>query len=159
MFYVIGMVLSLIVMAGCASTQAIYRNYYHLVNIQDGVDEQEAKILAQKIIISTEEQRNYRITAPDIKTSKEALEYPYCWFVVFGHNWFSPISTDPMAKTYTELRETQFLVVIDKHTGQIKFHGLWYPKRANDFDWVFAPEDYKKENPLALPPGENVVIH
>ncbi len=146
-------------MSGCASTDAIYKNYNNLVNLKDGVDEQEAKILAQRIIVSTNEQRDYRITAPDIKTTQQALRYQDYWFVVFGHNWFSPISTDPLAKTYTQLRETQFLVVIDKANGNIKFAGLWYPKRADNFDWVFEPEAYKNSDSLALPPYQKVRIH
>ena len=144
---------------GCASTEAIYKNYNSMVNFKDGVNEQEAKIIAQRIIITTEEQSNYRITAPDIKSTHEALKYPDFWFVIFGHNWLSPISTDPMAKTYTELREAQFVVVINKMNGNIKFAGLWYPKRADNFDWVFDPDAYKQNNPLALSPYQKVIMH
>ena len=138
---------------GCASVDSIYKNYEQMVNIKDGVDAQEAKIIAQKTILSAEEKRDYRITAPDIKTNAQALKYPDHWFVVFGHNWFSPMSTDPMAKTYTELRDAQYLVVIDKTDGRIQFAGEWYVKREEDFDWVFDLQGYKKKDPLALPPG------
>ena len=144
----------MLVVCGCASTEAIYNNYTQMVNVSDGVSEQEAKIIAQKQIIDTQEKRHYRITAPDIKTTPEALKYPDYWFIIFGHNWFSPISMDPTAKTYTQLRETQYLVVIDKSTGVIKFAGEWYPKRIGNFDWVFNPDGYKREHPLALPPAE-----
>jgi hypothetical protein len=150
---------SLFIIAGCASTDAIYKNYDTLVNVKDGVNEREAKIIAQKIIISTDEQRNYRVTAPDIKTDYETSKYSDYWFVVFGHNWFSPISTDPLAKTYTELKEAQFIVVINKQDGDIKFTGLWYPKRSHDFNWVFDPEAYKRSSQLALPPYEKVQVH
>ena len=139
---------------GCASMEAIYRNYDRMVNVSDGVNDQEAKIIAQKQIIGMQQSRDYRVTAPDIKTTPQALGYPQYWFVVFGHNWLSPISTDPMAKTYTQLRETQYLVVIDKQTGEIKFSGEWYPKRRSDFGWVFEPDGYKANHPLDLPPGE-----
>jgi hypothetical protein len=148
--------LSLMILSGCSSTKAIYNNYETLVDVQDGVSSKEAKIMAQKVIISTHEQRHFRITAPDVKTTPAALKYSDYWFVVFGHNWFSPMSTDPLAKTYTELRETQFVVVIEKKTGNIKFSGLWYPKRANNFDWVFEPNAYKEGNSLALPPYEAI---
>ena len=151
-------IISVMVLAGCASTEAIYKNYNTLVNLKDGIDQQEAKILAQRIIISTNEQRSYRITVPDIKSTPYALKYPDYWFVVFGRNWLSPISTDVMAKTYTQLREAQFVVVINKANGNIKFAGLWYPKRAADFDWVFDPDAYKATNPLALAPYEKVSI-
>ena len=149
----LGAILVLIA-GGCATPQAVYRNYDAMVSVSDGVNEREAKIMAQKQIIGMQQSRDYRVTAPDIKTTPEALKYPQVWFVVFGHNWFSPISTDPMAKTYTQLRETQYLVAIDKETGEIKFSGEWYPKRMNNFDWIFDPDGYKRNNPLALPPGE-----
>ena len=144
-------ILLCVLLAGCASREAIYANYAVMVDVADGVSDQEAKIIAQREIVNAKEKRDYRVTAPDIKTTKAALKYPDYWFVVFGHNWFSPISTDPQAKTYTELRETQFVVVIDKKTGEVKFRGQWYPKRADNFDWVFDPEGYKKDKPLALP--------
>ena len=153
-------IISLFMLAGCATSEAIYKNYEALVNTQDGVNAEEAKIIAQHVLISSDEKRNYRVTAPDIETIDQAKSYPEYWFIIFGHNWFSPISNDPTAKTYTELREVQFLVVIDKANGDIKFAGLWYPKRANNFDWVFLPKDsYKKDNPLALPPGEEVYVY
>ncbi len=149
----LSLVIFLLALAGCASDQAISRNYSKLVNASDGVSEQEAKILAQKQLVDTMQKRDYRVTAPDVKTTPAALKYPAYWFVVFGHNWLSPISTDPLAKTYTELRETQYLVVIDKQSGEVKFAGEWYPKRSDNFDWVFDPNSYKKDNPLGLPPG------
>ncbi len=146
--------LMLVSAVGCTSLDAIQKNYKTLVSVQDGVDEQEAKIMAQNTIIKTMEKDYYRITAPDIKTTESALKYSDFWFVVFGHNWLSPISTDPLAKTYSELREAECLVVINKKSGEIKFNGEWYPKRANDFDWVFDRQAYNAINPLALPPGE-----
>ena len=97
-----------LMMGGCASEQAVYNNYVTMVNVSDGVNEQEAKIIAQKQIIGMHQKRDYRVTAPDIKDTPEAQQYPDYWFVGFGHNWLSPMSTDPLAKTYTELRETQY---------------------------------------------------
>ncbi len=145
----------MVILTGCASAQAVYKNYDAMVNTADGVSEVEAKLIAQKKIVNTEEKRDYRITAPDVKSNAEALKYPDYWFVVFGHNWFSPISMDSSAKTYTQLRETQYLVVISKQTGDVKFFGEWYPKRENNFYWVFDPEAYRKEHGLlSLPPGE-----
>jgi hypothetical protein len=139
---------------GCTSTQAINKNYNNLVHTENGVSEQAAKIIAQKQLINTYDKDHYRLTAPDIKTGPLVRKYPGYWFVVFGHNWFSPMSTDSLAGTYRELYKTEYLVVIDKKTGKIPFFGLWYPKRANDFDWVFDRDAYRKKDPLALPPGE-----
>lgn len=147
-------VLGALFLGGCASTEAVYRNYDRLVDTRNGVSAQEAKIIAQKELIGVQQRRDYRITAPDLKDTPESRKYPDYWFVAFGHNWFSPISTDPLAKTYTQLKEAQYVVVIDKKTGDIKFSGEWYPKRANNFDWVFYPDDYLKGSTLNLPPYE-----
>jgi hypothetical protein len=144
----------LLVSFGCASIDAVQKNYDAMVDMKDGVSEHEAKLIAQKEILNVQEKRDYRITAPDIKTTEAASKYPMYWFVVFGHNWFSPISMDPTAKTYTELREAQYVVVIDKLSGEIKFSGQWFQKRQNNFDWVFNPEAYREGNRLALPPYE-----
>ena len=143
----------IVTILGCSSLEAIYKNY-KTVNFADGIDEPEAKVIAQKKLVNTEEQRFYRLTAPDIRTTPQAMEYPEYWFVVFGHNWLSPISMEPVTKTYTELREIQYLVVIHKKTGEVKFFGEWFPKRDNTFRWVFNPNAYKVGNPLALPPGK-----
>lgn len=144
--------LVLIGLNGCASVRAIEKNYQNMVDVKDGVNQQEAKIMAQKEIISTYEERAYRVTAPDIRTTEEALKYPEFWFVVFGHNWLSPLSTDALAKTYTELKETLFVVVINKKSGEIVFSGEWYPKRNSSFDWVFNPENYRSKDGLILSP-------
>lgn len=142
----------LIIISGCASSQAINKNYVNLVDIADGVNAKEAKIMAQKELDAMYERRDYRLTAPDIKTTPEALKYPNFWFVSFGHNWLSPISTDPLAKTYTDLKDAIYLVVISRDRGEIKFSGEWYPKRDATFDWVFDPYAYNANNTMALRP-------
>lgn len=148
----LGLILIIVSVSGCASVKAIDTNYQKMVNVSDGVSAEEAKIIAQKEIISTYEQRAYRVTAPDIKTTEQALKYPDFWFVAFGHNWLSPMSTDALAKTYTELKEAVYVVVIDKKTGVIKFSGEWFPKRNDGFDWVFNLEGYRAKEGLQLAP-------
>jgi hypothetical protein len=144
----------LILLAGCSSPRAIYKNYDHLVNLSDGVNAQEAKIIAQKKLINTEEKDSYRISYPDIKSGQIVSQYPDYWFVVFGHNWMEPFSYNPLAASYREVLQTEYLVVINKKTGEMPFFGEWYPKRENDFDWVFDPHAYNRKDPLALSPGK-----
>ena len=146
--------LAVALLAGCTSTKAIYKNYNNLVNLEDGVNEQEAKIIAQKKLINTEEKDSYRISFPDIRTDKLSRKYPDYWFVVFGHNWLEPMSTSALTDTYRELMATEYLVVIDKKTGKTPFYGEWYPKRENDFDWVFDQHAYNRKDPLVLSPGK-----
>ena len=146
-------VLLLCLLTGCVSTKSIYNNYNNLGSLDNGVDAKQAKIIAQKKLINAEEKDSYRISFPDIKTGPVVYKYPGYWFVVFGHNWLEPMSQSPYAGTYRDLIAKEFLVVIGKETGNITFFGEWYPKRENDFDWVFDQDAYKRKDPLALPPG------
>jgi len=145
--------LVLCVLSGCTSTKAIYKNYDNL-HIENGVNAQQAKIMAQRILINTEEKDDYRISFPDIKTGLLANKYPGYWFVVFGHNLFEPMSSNALTESYKDLLETEYLVVINKKTGKSPFFGEWYPKRENDFDWVFDQHAYNRKDPLVLPPGK-----
>jgi hypothetical protein len=146
--------LPLILLAGCATSRDVYKNYDSKVTPGQGVSSEQAKIVAQKKLLNTIDKERYRLSYPDIKTGEVVKKYPDYWFVVFGHNWLEPMSKYPMAWTYKQLRETEFLVVIDKKTGEIPFFGEWYPKRENDFDWVFDRHAYNRKDPLALPPYE-----
>ena len=128
-------------LTNCASREGIYRNY-NQIDSYDGLDEKEAKMIAQKKIINTPEQRYYRITAPAISRNTAALEYPEYWFVVFAHNWFSPISTESR-KTYRELKEAVYLVVIHKESGFVQFYGEYFPQESDNFDWVFNEGGYR----------------
>lgn len=130
------------------------QNYEERVDTSDGIDTKEAKIIAQRKIISVQEKRNYKITAPGIINNEASLKYEEYWFVVFGHNWLSPISTEEGAKTYTELKEAHYLVVIGKKDGQIVFSGEYYPKRSPEFDWVFQerrPWEDRINPPAGIP--------
>ncbi|MDE1921497.1 MAG: hypothetical protein KGI24_08660 [Candidatus Omnitrophica bacterium] len=139
-------------LTGCSSTEAIYKNYDKLIFPGKAVSAEQAKVIAQRKLIGTGDKDSYRISYPDIKTGPLADKYPDDWFVVFGHNWLSPLNKNAMLDTYTELRETQYLVVVDKKTGEVVFFGEWYPERENDFDWVFDRHAYNRKDPLALPP-------
>lgn len=141
-------------LVGCTSTEAVYKNYNTLVDFKNGVDAQEAKIIAQRMLINTEEKDSYRISFPDLKTGPLVYKYPDYWFVVFGHNFLEPLSTSALTDTYRELLATEYLVVINKKTGKMPFFGEWYPKRENDFDWVFDQNAYNRKDPLVLPPGK-----
>ena len=141
-------------LASCASREDIMQNYEERLDYSDGVDMKEAKIIAQRKIISVQEKRNYKITAPGIMANAAAQKYEDYWFVVFGHNWLSPISTEEGAKTYSELKEAQYLVVMSKKNGQIVFAGEYFPKRSPEFDWVFQerrPWEDRVNPPAGIP--------
>ena len=146
------MILLAMTVTSCASREDIMKNYEELIDYSDGVSIKEAKMIAQRKIISVQEKKHYKITAPGVINNSASHKYEDYWFVVFGHNWLSPISTDAGAKTYTELKEAQYLVVIDKKDGNIIFAGEYYPKRSPEFDWVFQ-ERRPWEDRINPPPG------
>ncbi len=150
----ISTIFALCLLSGCTSTKAIYRNYDTMVHVDKGVDAEAAKIMAQRMLIDTEVRDDYRVSFPDIKTGSMVYKYPDYWFVVFGHNFMEPLSQNALTPTYRELVETEYLVVINKKTGKMPFYGQWYPKRENDFDWVFDQHAYNRKDPLVLPPGK-----
>ncbi len=156
MRYWIWMIIAAVSLSACATREDIMQNYEERVIYTDGVDFKEAKIIAQRKIISVDEKRNYKITAPGILNTDASRAYEDYWFVVFGRNWLSPISTDENAKTYTQLKEAQYLVVIDKSDGQIVFSGEYFPKRSPEFGWVFEERQPWRErvNPPAGIPSE-----
>ena len=125
-----------------------------MVHVDHGVDAQIAKIIAQRVLIGTEEKDSYRVSYPDIKTGPMVNKYPDFWFVGFGHNFLEPMSSNALTSSYKELLGTEYLVVINKKTGKSPFFGEWYPKRENDFNWVFDQHAYNNKDPLALPPGK-----
>jgi len=147
----------LIILAGCTSTEAIYKNYDKIVHNENGVNAEQAKIIAQRMLINTEQRDSYRVSFPDIKTGPMVFKYPGYWFVVFGHNWLEPMSSNALTGTYRELMATEYLVVINKKTGRMPFYGEWFPKRENDFDWVFDKHAYNRKDPLVLPPGKQSI--
>ena len=140
--------------SGCASVKTVDQDYKHHVNLTDGVDFKEAKIIAQKKLLSTEDKDTFCLSLPEIKTGHLVSAYPRYWFVTFGPNWLEPMSKEALTESYHELKEKVFIVVIDKNSGDIFFAGTWYPKREDDFNWIFHPAAYNDNNPLALPPGE-----
>lgn len=138
-------------LSACASREHIMQNYEEKLDASDGIDASEARIIAQRKIITVSEKRNYKITAPGFISTPAAKKYSDYWFVVFGHNWLSPISTEDGAKTYTELKEARYLVVIQKNTGDIVFAGEYFPKRSPDFAWVF--EEHRPWDDIINPPA------
>ncbi len=151
------MVVMVVSLTSCASREDIIRNYEEKVEYADGVNAMEAKLIAKRKIITVQEKRNYKITQPVLLNTLHTQKYPQYWFVVFGHNWFSPISTDEGAKTYRELMAAQYLMVIHKESGEIAFYGEYFPKRSNGFDWVFQerrPWEDRINPPAGIPSQE-----
>lgn len=152
----IGMIMAAVSLSACATREDIMKNYEEHVISTDGVNLHEARAIAQRKIITVEEKRNYKITAPAVLNNSASNAYDDYWFVVFGRNWLSPISSDENAKTYTQLKESQYLVVIDKTDGQIVFSGEYFPRRSPDFNWVFEERQPWRErvNPPAGIPSK-----
>ncbi len=154
MFNLVLMLCLTMSLISCASREDIMKNYEERLNLGNGASIKEAKIIAQRKIISVPEKRYYKVTAPGIINNAASQKHEEYWFVVFGHNWLSPISTEEGAKTFSELKEAQYLVVIAKDDGQVVFAGEYYPKRSPEFDWVFQerrPWEDRINPPVGIP--------
>ena len=118
---------------GCASIGTIHHGYAQ-VKYDDGIDKNEAKIIAKNKIITDKDRGSYVVIGPrvydlDILVAKNKniksenfssrlfnsngeMIYPNCWAVVFRPKPF-PFSFFDM----------YYLTVIDKRSGEVKYAG------------------------------------
>lgn len=149
----ISLFMVVVLLTACATTESIYQSYKTMVDIADGVSEEEAKIIAKYNLTKMKERELYKISAPVIYTDSRATVYPKYWFVAFGPNWFAPMSKEREGLTYKELNSADYLVVIDKDNGDIVFSGLYFHTRVDDFDWIFDSNPKTLKSRFDLPPG------
>jgi hypothetical protein len=116
------MILFLAVLASssCAAiSHQTYKEKLSQVDRSDGIDKEEAVVIAQNKMIETSNDKDHRISKPIVKESK--FEGTDCWFVrfnlkfEFGHIMERMLGT-PWIGYY-----------IDKTTGDIKGEDSWYP--------------------------------
>ncbi|MCR4337836.1 MAG: hypothetical protein NUV91_08540 [Candidatus Omnitrophica bacterium] len=115
-----------LMMMGCASAGNVQKAY-QAINLADGVDGWEAKTIAQKQLIDTEFQKQYYLNSGQVISTVLVHDYPDYWFVGFANKDFN--------QSFWE-----YLVVINKKDGEIKFAGPYVPLGVANFDWVFKPE-------------------
>ncbi len=110
--YLFGM---LVVLAGCSSsvvaTSRSVLKGYEAVVFEDGISLDEAKVIAQKSLITANEVRIYDLAAPQV--AQDILDLPRhqdYWFIFFKERKVVNI-------------EYIFTVVVHKGTGDVKFSG------------------------------------
>ncbi len=113
--------LSLIFMSGCT----VLTIDSSKVDSGNGIDREEAMIIAQMRISKTMEAQSHKVTEPMVLSGTNAQAYPDYWFVIFPPKFFS------------FQWSTQYLVVIDKKTGEIRHASPWNPRERDNFDWIF----------------------
>lgn len=95
------------------------------VDSKDGIDQNEAVIIAQMRISQTVECQTHKVGSSVVLSGTNAQAYPDYWFVSFPPKFFS------------FQRKIQYLVVIDKKNGEIRHASPWNTKEKEDFDWIF----------------------
>jgi hypothetical protein len=82
---------------------------YETVNYEDGVDWEEAEIIAQRALVRQNLADKYDLDNPKaVEEVDELPNYADHWFLAFKERMFSSI-------------EYVFVVVIEKESGQVKF--------------------------------------
>lgn len=121
-----------IFISGCATISSIERNYRN-IDLSNGINSEEAKIIAKNQIIQTNFKDDYRIIAPKVYDTSEfdneaiieesfivdimsdstlysngKFRYSDSWHVVFRPKFLNFLST-------------YYLFVIDKNSGQVQY--------------------------------------
>ena len=110
-------------LAGCASTHNIVKQY-KLIQYADGVNEEEAKVIAQKYFLDLPYSGPYNVYKPVIERDEFANQYPKYYFISFP-------SLNPKHNSYV------YLVAVDMRTGAVIRSKEWSASQEPDFDWVF----------------------
>ncbi|UCC95823.1 MAG: membrane lipoprotein lipid attachment site-containing protein [Candidatus Omnitrophota bacterium] len=110
---------------GCATIASI-RHHYAKIDYSNGVNKEEAVLIAKHHLISTEYKYSYRVIAPWV----ESWEERNAWIV-----WFAPKKLRFIfPQDFLDLFiPKKYCVVIDKETGEVHqkesglFRGRMYP--------------------------------
>ncbi|MFH1655047.1 MAG: lipoprotein [Candidatus Omnitrophota bacterium] len=111
-------------LSGCATISSINKNYYR-INYDDGVDTNEAKVIAKKTLNGSEYRNQYIIIFPYILDDARTAGYSEYRFVVFRPKKIQII-------------RTSFLVVVSKITGEVLHSGQFYTKGTRSFEPIFV---------------------
>ncbi len=94
-----------------------------LVDISDGINEQEALVVARVNLLESNFKSYDQVIPPKIRSDEAALKYPDYWFINY-----SPAVTS----NYPTL-----LMVIKKQKGEVVLTKEYWPNVVKDLDWVF----------------------
>lgn len=97
-------------------------NYQNIVYF-NGINEFEAKTIAEVRMVNSEYRGYFDRVRPMIREDDYAASYPDFWFVDFT-----------LRKLYDA---PSYLVVINKSDGEIIHAGEYWPKRTPELQWVF----------------------
>lgn len=111
-------------LTGCATMKSV-NNKYGKVDYTNGISKEEAKSIAKKSLMESKARGKYRFTVPmilDDPYTKPNLEY---WYISFS-------------KKIYHLRSSHYLVVINKHTGEIEYSDkkFKYPHPVKGYRWI-----------------------
>jgi len=100
---VIAWVMGVLLLSGCATARSIYMNAA-ILDYSDGIDTQEAKIIAQKSCLD-EGIKDVFISSPEVQ---ECFFRPELWEVIFQSKDLSYL-------------DYHYRLVIDKKTGEVTY--------------------------------------
>lgn len=108
---------------GCNSISTVTEKY-KMINYADGINSDDAKLIAQKELIDSRYKGPVDVLMPSLVAHEDALKYPQYCFVSFpSTNYSSPLK--------------DYLFVIDKRTAAIIYQGWWNAQLNPGLGWVF----------------------
>ena len=96
-------------LSGCATTNSIKVNY-EKINYSDGINKEEAVLIAKNHLLSTKYKYDYQIISPLVLNNKSTRQYPDFWCIRFHPKKL-------------HLMPYYYLVMINKKTGEIVSYG------------------------------------
>ena len=113
--------LMIVLCGGCATTGPATGT---TIDISDGVNADEAVLLARQSLAEAGQTRRFHSKRPEILSGTMVEDYLDTWFVSFNPK--------DMDDTFW-----RYLVVIDKKDGTIIWADTYQPLRVFNYDWVF----------------------
>lgn len=106
--------------------EKVTKNYAR-VRYSDGINSDEAKLIAQMLVMKSRYTQGFDVLRPHLYSYDETFPYRNFWFVEFP----------------SEDRESfyRYLVVVDKKTGGIIKAVNYLPAGHNGFEWLFERKD------------------
>lgn len=121
------MVAAVIFTAGCADNIMTLASRPKKVDTTDGVNIQEARMIARAALKESSEASDYRANSGVVIDNFMSKAYPGYWFVGFANKRFD--------QSFWE-----YLVVVEKEAGDVYFSGAYVPLEVFSYDWVFKKD-------------------
>ena len=111
----------LVILGGCKTVETVVREYQR-VKYNDGINVEEAKLIAQNVMTESRYSSSYDVLDPELINTEATVPYPNFWFISFP--------------AQDEFSKYGHVVVVDKLTGGVIRSSDYEPAVQSNFDWL-----------------------